>query len=75
MTYVFSFIAVAIAVPLVLFVGIWGGLIWIVAAAIAVALLLLRSAREIPAGRSEPTGVERVSRGDAETANERVQQR
>jgi hypothetical protein len=75
MTYVFAFIAVAIAVPLLIFVGIWGGLIWIVVAAIAVVLLLLRSAREVPAGRTEPTGVERASRGDAQTANERVEQR
>jgi hypothetical protein len=74
MTYVFAFIAVAIAVPLLIFIGIWGGLVWIVVAAIAVTALLLRSAREIPAERPEPTGSERASRGGAETANERVGQ-
>ena len=74
MVYVFSFIAVAIAIPLLIFVGIWGGLVWIVVAAIAVAALLLRSARDIPAGPAEPTGSERASRGGAETANERVGQ-
>jgi hypothetical protein len=75
MLYLLAIIAAAILVPLFIFVGIWGGLLWIVVAAITLVVLFVRNSREIVRARraKEPTGTEPASRGDAETANERVE--
>jgi hypothetical protein len=76
MLYIFWAVIIAIAVVLGIFTGIWGGLVWIVAAAIVGGAIFLMRARDTTVERTstEPTGTPRASSGNAETANERVGQ-
>jgi hypothetical protein len=74
MTYILSFVVVAIAVVLAIFTGIWGGLAWIVAAGIALAIVVAVRGRTIESARTTPTGRPRASNAPG-TANERVGQR
>jgi D-alanyl-lipoteichoic acid acyltransferase DltB (MBOAT superfamily) len=74
MTYILGAVFVAIAVVLFVFTGIWGGLLWILVAAVALAVVFFGRARTVERARTEPTGTPRKSRGGAETANERVGQ-
>jgi hypothetical protein len=76
MLYIVSIVVIAVAVVLGIFTGIWGGLLWIVVAGIALAIVFAGRAREttVTRSRTEPTGVPRSSRGGSETANERVGQ-
>jgi hypothetical protein len=76
MTYILSFVVIAIAVVLAIFTGIWGGLIWIVAAGIALAIVLAVRARttEIDSVRTTPTGRPRAPGTASGSANERVGQ-
>jgi hypothetical protein len=76
MTYIISFVVIAIAVVLGIFTGIWGGLAWIVVAGgVALAIVVLGRARnvEITRGNQEPTGRPRAGAAPG-TANERVGQ-
>ena len=72
MTYILSFVVVAIAVVLAIFTGIWGGLVWIVAAGIVLAIVVAVRGRTIESERTTPTGRPRASNAPG-TANERVQ--
>jgi VIT1/CCC1 family predicted Fe2+/Mn2+ transporter len=74
MTYLLSAALIAIAVVLFIFTGVWGGLVWILVAGIALAIVFAGRARTIERARTEPTGTPRKPRGGAETANERVGQ-
>jgi VIT1/CCC1 family predicted Fe2+/Mn2+ transporter len=74
MTYIVYGVLIAIAVVLFIFTGIWGGLVWIAIAGIALAILFFGNARTVERSRVEPTGTPRKARGGAETANERVGQ-
>jgi uncharacterized protein (DUF58 family) len=76
MLYILWAVIIAIAVVLGIFTGIWGGLIWIVAAAIVSGVIFMARARGTTVERpmTEPTGTPRASSGSAETANERVGQ-
>jgi hypothetical protein len=74
MLYILGAVGVSIAVVLFLFTGIWGGLVWIVVAAIVLAIAFAGKAGTVSRGSTEPTGTARKSRGGAETANERVGQ-
>jgi hypothetical protein len=67
---------IAIAVVLLVFTGIWGGLVWILVAGIALAVVFAASARSTTAERpaTEPTGKPRGTTGSVGTANERVGQ-
>ena len=75
MTYILSFVIVAIAVVLAIFTGIWGGLAWIVVAGVALAIVVLARARDAKITRSKPEPTGRPRAGPAPgTANERVGQ-
>jgi hypothetical protein len=76
MPYILSIAIVAIAVVLVIFTGVWGGLVWIVAAAIVLAAIFVIRARdtEVRAAPTEPTGRPRAGGAAPGTANERVGQ-
>jgi hypothetical protein len=76
MTYILSFVVIAIAVVLAIFTGIWGGIVWIAAAAIALAIIVMIRGRstEIESVRTEPTGRPRASGAASGSANERVGQ-
>ena len=76
MLYLVWAVIIAIAVVLGIFTGIWGGLVWIVAAAIVTAVIFFARARDTKVERpkTEPTGTPRAASGGAETANERVGQ-
>jgi hypothetical protein len=77
MPYILAIAVVGIAVVLGIFTGVWGGLVWLVAAGIVLAAAFAFSARSktVPAARPTPDG--RPSGGTAApgTANERVGQR
>jgi fatty acid desaturase len=73
MTYILGAVFVSIAVVLFLFTGIWGGLLWILVAGVALAVVFFGRAT-VERTRTEPTGTPRKSSGGAETANERVGQ-
>jgi hypothetical protein len=64
----------AVTIVLFIFTGVWGGLVWLVVAAIALGVVFLGRARTVQSSRVEPTGTPRASHGGAETANERVGQ-
>jgi hypothetical protein len=65
----------AIAVVLFIFTGIWGGLVWVVAAGLVLGVVFLGKARTVQTtSKVEPTGTPRASKGSVETANERVGQ-
>ena len=64
----------AIAVVLFIFTGVWGGLAWLVVAALLLGALFLARARTVQTSRVEPTGTPRASTSGVETANERVGQ-
>jgi len=76
MTYIFSFVVIAIAVVLAIFTGIWGGLAWIVVAGVALAIVVLAKGRNVELTRAtaEPTGRPRTGAAAPGTANERVGQ-
>ena len=74
MFYILGAVGVSIAVVLLLFTGIWGGLVWLVFAAIVLAVAFAGKASTAARSSTEPTGTPRKSRGGAETANERVGQ-
>ena len=76
MLYIVWAVIITIAVVLGIFTGIWGGLIWLVAAGIVAAVIFAGRARQTTVERAdtEPTGRPRASHGGAETANERVGQ-
>jgi hypothetical protein len=76
MLYIFWAVIVAIAVVLLIFTGVWGGIVWLVVAGIVAAVLFGARARQtgVERPKTEPTGVPRASSGGAETANERVGQ-
>jgi hypothetical protein len=77
MPYLLAVVIVAIAVVLGIFMGVWGGLVWLVAAGVALALVFGARARQVKVDRgiTGPTGRTRASRGPASgTANERVGQ-
>jgi hypothetical protein len=75
MFYILGAVGVSLAVVLFIFTGIWGGLLWIVAAAIALGAVFIAKGRTVTRARTEPTGTPRKAREGAETANERVGQR
>jgi D-alanyl-lipoteichoic acid acyltransferase DltB (MBOAT superfamily) len=74
MTYILGAVFVSLAVVLFIFTGIWGGLLWMLVAAVALAVVFFGRARTIERARTQPTGTPRKARGGAETANERVGQ-
>jgi hypothetical protein len=76
MPYILAIVIVAIAVVLGIFTGVWGGLVWIVVAGIALAVLLAFRAREntVQSSSIQPTGTPRGGTADAGTANQRVGQ-
>jgi hypothetical protein len=76
MTYILSFVVIAIAVVLAIFTGIWGGLVWIVVAGVALAIVVLAKARdvEVTRGQHEPTARPATGAAAPGTANERVGQ-
>jgi len=77
MPYILAIAIVAIAVVLGIFTGVWGGLVWIVAAGIVLAGLLVFRARNATLEGStaqEPTGRPRGTAAHPGSANERVGQ-
>jgi hypothetical protein len=81
MLYILGFVAVAIAAVLIIFTGIWGGLVWIAAIAAILAVALLARARtsagdgaRMTRTRPDPPPTPRAARGGVETAHERVGQ-
>jgi len=76
MPYILSIVIVAIAVVLGIFTGVWGGLVWIVAAAIVLTAVLAIRARHrtFRSSRVTPTGQPRGGPAAPGTANERVGQ-
>ena len=76
MLYILGAVGVAIAVVLFIFTGVWGGLVWLVIAGIALAVAFAgKATTATTATAPEPTGTPRKASGGAETANERVGQR
>ena len=78
MPYLLALVVVAIAVALGL-LTIWGGIAFLIVAAIVLAVVFLGRAREVRVDRAVtgPTGRPRASRGSTSgggTANERVGQ-
>ena len=73
MPYILAAVIITIAVVLFIFTGVWGGLLWIVVAAIAAVLVFLMRARTVPSTATKPTGRTRADTGSG-TANERVGQ-
>ncbi len=76
MLYIVWAVLISIAVVLFIFTGIWGGFVWIAAAAVVLGVVFAGRARSttVERSRTEPTGTPRASHGGAETANERVGQ-
>jgi hypothetical protein len=76
MLYLLWTIVIAITVVLLIFTGIWGGLVWILVAGIALAVVFAARARSTTVERpaTAPTGKPRGSSGSPGTANERVGQ-
>jgi hypothetical protein len=73
MGYLVYGVVIAIAVVLFIFTGVWGGLIWIVLAGIALAVVFLGKAKTVRRTPTEPSGVTRSNPGSGSgTANERV---
>jgi hypothetical protein len=71
--FVYGVIA-TMAIVLFIFTGVWGGLVWLVVAAIVLGIVFLGRARTVPSTKLEPTGTPRASSSDVETTNERVGQ-
>ena len=73
MSYIVGAVLIAIALVLFIFTGVWGGLVWIVIAGIAVVAMVAFGGSTRTMGRTnpEPTGVPRSKTGSG-TANERV---
>ena len=65
MLYIVWAVIITIAVVLGIFTGIWGGLIWLVAAGIVAAVIFAGRARQATVERAatEPTGRPRTSPG------------
>ena len=76
MTYILSFVVIAIAVVLAIFTAVWGGLVWLVVVGIALAILFLARARadQVQPVKPEPTGRPRGQAPSSGTANTRVGQ-
>jgi hypothetical protein len=76
MTYILSFVVIAIAVVLAIFTGVWGGLVWLVVAGVALAIVALTRGRNVETTRAkrEPSGRPRSGSAAPGTANERVGQ-
>ncbi len=76
MPYILAIALVGIAVVLGIFTGVWGGLVWLVAAGIVLAVAFTVGARSKTVHASRPTPDGRPSGGTAApgTANERVGQ-
>ncbi len=75
MLYIGGFVVIAIAVVLGIFTGVWGGLVWLVAAGLVVGGILTFGARKrtLRTSNVEPTGTPRGTSSSG-TANERVGQ-
>jgi hypothetical protein len=73
MPYILAGALITIAVVLFIFTGVWGGLVWILVAGVAAAVVFLLRARSVPSTATEPTGTPRSQTGSG-TANERVGQ-
>jgi hypothetical protein len=75
MSYLIGLVVVGIAIVLGL-LTIWGGIVFLVVAAIVAGVIFLFRAREatVEVADTEPTGTPRSSSGGAETANQRVGQ-
>lgn len=76
MPYILAIVIVAIAVVLGIFTGVWGGLVWIVAAGIVLAGVLVFRARDttFQSSTPTPTGMPRGTGANPGTSNERVGQ-
>ena len=77
MPYILAIVVVAVAVVFGIFTGVWGGLIWLVAAGIVLAIVFAGRARAVKVDHAKtgPTGATRAGSGPAGgTANERVGQ-
>ena len=76
MPYILAIVIVAIAVVLGIFTGVWGGLVWIVVAAVVLTVVFAMRARatKVTVARTAPTGQPRAGGPGAGTANERVGQ-
>ena len=77
MPYILAVVIVAIAVVLGIFTGVWGGLVWLVVAAVVLTVVFLARARDVKVERASegPTGRTRPSSGPGSgTANQRVGQ-
>jgi len=74
--YILAVVIITIAVVLGIFTGVWGGLVWIVAAGILLAGVLLFRARDatMQSSTPTPTGTPRGTGASPGTANERVGQ-
>jgi hypothetical protein len=73
MGYLVGAVLIAITVVLFIFTGIWGGLIWIAVAGVALVVVFMGSSATFRRARTEPTGVTRSGTGSG-TANERIGQ-
>ena len=76
MPYILAIVIFAVAVVLGIFTGIWGGLVWLAVAAVALAVVFAARARSstIRTADPEPTGAPRGGPSASGTANERVGQ-
>ena len=77
MPYILAIVIVGVAVVFGTFTGVWGGLIWLVAAGIVLVALFVGRARAVKVDHAKtgPTGATRAGPGAAGgTANERVGQ-
>jgi uncharacterized protein (DUF58 family) len=76
MPYILSIVIVTIAVVLGIFTGVWGGLVWIIVAAIVLAAVFAIRARDTTVQRvkSAPDGRPRAGGAAPGTANKRVGQ-
>jgi hypothetical protein len=76
MPYILAIVIITMAVVLGVFTGVWGGLLWIVAAGIVLAGVFVFRARDSTLERSTPapTGRPRGTAANPGTANERVGQ-
>jgi UPF0716 family protein affecting phage T7 exclusion len=74
MPYLLAIVLVAVAAVFFIFLGVWGGILWIVFAAAVLGALFVTRGRQVKVDRARtgPTGTTRASPGGAETANERV---
>jgi hypothetical protein len=76
MPYILAIVIVAIGVVLGIFTGVWGGIVWIAAAGIVLALVLAVGARNrtVRTSNPSPSGSPRGNAASPGTANERVGQ-